>query len=118
MAGSLSLAREGGTAHNRNMWALHETYDAERHVLYLFLVSDTAEPPQRPGLDAPKLLESFADLQTARKFADGYQSALDAKGERVVREVRCGMERLGGCKGPGKSCYLDLDCYKCEIRES
>ena len=48
MAGSLSLAREGGTAHNRNMWALHETYDAVRHVLYLFLVSDTAEPPQRP----------------------------------------------------------------------
>lgn len=118
MAESLTLAREGRTPHTMTMWALHETYDAERRVLYLFLVSDTAEPPTRPGLDAPKLLESFSDLETARKFAEGYRSALDGKGERVVREVRCGMERLGGCRGPGKSCYLELDCYKCETRGS
>lgn len=99
------------------MWTLHESYDPEGHVLYLFLVSDTAEPPKRPGLGEPKLLEAFADLETARKFAEGYREALDGKSERVIREVRCGMERLGGCKGPGKSCYLELDCYRCDIRE-
>lgn len=120
MAGSLSLAREGGTPHNMPMarWTLHESYDSAAHVLYLYLIADSAEPPQRPGLDAPRLLESFADLETARKFAEGYRSALDGKGERVLREVRCGMERLGGCRGPGRSCFLDLDCYRCEIRES
>ncbi|MBI2787585.1 MAG: hypothetical protein HYX59_02780 [Elusimicrobia bacterium] len=99
-------------------WALHESYDPANHVLYLYLVADSAEAPRRPGLDAPKLLESFADLETARKFAEGYRTALDGKGERVIQKVRCGMERLGGCRGPGKTCYLDLDCYRCEIRES
>ena len=100
------------------MWALHEAYDPAAHVLYLYLVSDSAEAPQRPGLDEPKLLESFSDLETARRFAEGYRTALEVKGERVVREVRCGMERLGGCRGPGKTCYLDLDCYRCETRGS
>lgn len=99
------------------MWALHETYDPASHVLYLYLVSDSAQPPTRPKLEEPRLLESFADLDTARKFAEGYKNALDVKGERVVREVRCGMERAGGCRGPGKSCYLGLDCYRCETRE-
>lgn len=99
-------------------WSIHETYDPAAHILYLYLVSDSAEPPRRPGLDEPKLLEAFADLETARRFAEGYRRALDGKGERVVREVRCGMERLGGCKGPGNSCYLGLDCYACETRGS
>lgn len=100
------------------MWALHESYDPAAHVLYLYLVSDSAAPPKRSGLAEPALLESFPDLETARKFAEGYTDALDGKGERVVREVRCGLERLGGCRGPGKSCYLGLDCFKCETRGS
>lgn len=100
------------------MWALHESYDPATHVLYLYLIADPAVPPRQDGHDEPKLLESFADLETARRFAEGYQKALDVKGERVVSEVRCGHERLKGCLGPGKPCYLRLDRYKCEVRGS
>lgn len=99
------------------MWALHESYDPAAHVLYLYLIEDPSVPPVVPGLDAPRLLESFADVATARRFTEGYQKALDAKGERVVRAVRCGFEGLGGCQGPGKPCHLGLDRYGCETRE-
>lgn len=99
------------------MWSLHESYDPAAHVLYLFLIEDPSAPPVSPELETPKLLESFPDLETARRFAEGYQKALDAKGERVVRAVRCGFEGRGGCQGPGKPCHLGLDRYSCEVRE-
>lgn len=96
---------------------LHESYDPESQVLYLDLVAESAGVPAHPGLDAPKLLGTFNELPDARKFTDGYLHALAYDEDQVVRQVRCGEHRLGGCNGPGKPCYLGLDSYHCKVRE-
>lgn len=100
------------------MWALHESYDPVTQVLYLDLVSEPAAPPSHPGLDEPKLLETFKEAADARQFVDGYLHALAYEEDQVVRVVRCGEHRAGGCNGPGKPCYLGLDDYHCKVRES
>lgn len=100
------------------MWALHESYDPETQVLYLDLIAEPAAPPGRPGLAEAKLLETFKDVGDANKFVDGYLHALSYEEDQVVRVVRCGKHRTGGCNGPGKPCYLGLDAFHCNVRES
>lgn len=99
------------------MWAYYESYDPDAQILYLDLISEPAAAPRHPKLAEAKLLESFEDLLDAQRFADGYLKALSYGTERIVREVRCGHARLGGCRGPGQPCYLGLDSYHCPIRE-
>ena len=95
------------------MWALCELYDPGAQILYLYLVSEPAQPPVHPDLGASKILESFVDLQEAQRFLDGYLKALEPKGGRVVREIQCGRHRLGGCPGPQAPCYLGLGGIRC-----
>jgi hypothetical protein len=99
------------------MWVLHESYDPATQMLYLDLVSKPAVAPEHPGHTEHKVLGRFKDAADARQFTDGYLKSLAYKMEKVVKEVRCGEHRLGGCNGPGKPCYLGLDSYPCRIRE-
>lgn len=99
------------------MWELYEAYDPVLFILYLDLISKPAVVPEHPGLAKPQLLETFKEINEARQFADCYLKALSYKKDKVVREVRCGSYRRGGCSGPGKPCYLGLDDYHCKARE-
>ena len=99
------------------MWALHESYDPATQVLYLDLFADPAVAPVHDGLPEAKLLETFKEAADARQFVDGYLHALAYEDDQVVRTVRCGEHRAGGCNGPGKPCYLGLDAYHCRFRE-
>jgi len=99
------------------MWTFFEVYDAEARALYLNLASEPEEPRAHPGLPAPGCLESFEKLEDAHQFARKYVLALGYHEGKVVREVRCGQHRAGGCRGPGQPCYLGLDDFHCEHRE-
>ena len=99
------------------MWAFYESYDPARHILYFDLVSAPVAVSCHPGNGDPRLLEIFEEVDEARRFADGYLKALAYDEDQAIRSVQCGPNRMCGCGGPGKPCYLRLDAYRCGERE-
>jgi hypothetical protein len=98
------------------MWTFYESYDPTAQILYLDLVSQTAAAPRRDKFAEAKLLESFAEIAVARRFAECYLDALNYEEERVVRRVTCDQYLMDGCRGTGSPCYLGLNDYRCVTR--